>query len=76
MVYELQGDRSISITVGMIFWYQAYLLHIPQIVPNFKQKQLQKFTLGNKVYNRSTELKWIEFIFTFSKSERLQSHWI
>jgi len=56
MVYVLRDDRNISITVVTIFRYQTYLLHIPQIVPNFKEKQLQKFTFGNKVYNRSIEL--------------------
>lgn len=66
MVYELWDDKNISIPFGTIFWYQTYLLHIPQIVPNFKEKQLQKFTLGNKVYNRSIELNLIEFIFTIS----------
>jgi len=55
-VYELRDDRNISITVGTIFRYQTHLLHIPQIVPNFKEKQLQKFTLDNKVYNRSIQL--------------------
>jgi hypothetical protein len=53
LAYELRGDRNISITVGMIFCYQACLLHVAQIVPNFKETQLQKFTLGNELY------KWI-----------------
>jgi hypothetical protein len=46
MVYELWGESNISITVDTIFLYQTHLLHIPEIFPNFKKKQLQKFTLG------------------------------
>jgi hypothetical protein len=42
-------------------------------VPNFKEKQLQKFTLGKKVHKHSIELKLIEFTFMLSKSKNYKT---